>query len=109
MAGEGFTFISVNDDDGEELVVHAGSGKAPVSPAASAAPVPADVQAASAAPASQGKSQPQDEFHRRAAQLAQAEANLENPHTFSRMHIAVIAALVAVVLAVIGLTVLGPH
>jgi hypothetical protein len=56
-----------------------------------------------------GGSLPQDEFHRRAAELAQAEADLQNPHAFSRMHIAVIAALVAIVLAVLGLTVLGPH
>ena len=125
-AGQGkFNLITVHDDE-EELVIHAGSG-AP-STAADAVPDPsidtAPADASSAAPTAGGdesadpstaaETQPearvrsarQEELHRRAEELAQAEAGLEDPHAFSRMRTYVLAALALLIVAFIVYTVL---
>jgi len=105
--GDAFRLITVNDDE-EELVVHAGSGRTAVPVPGEDVPEIADT--ASEATASEKPEAPamtarQEELLRRAAELEQAEAGLENPHAFSRMHIYVIVALVLIVLAVVLYTV----
>jgi hypothetical protein len=101
--GGSFRFITVNDDE-DELVVHAGSGKAPA-PAVSDAPVEGistqavPEQPAEDAPAASPQSARQEQLRRRAEELAQAEEGLEDPHTFSRMRTIVLLALAALVVA----------
>ena len=105
--GDAFRLITVNDDE-EELVVHAGSGRmaAPVrTDAASAAVDDTMPEAAAAEQEAPALSARQEELLRRAAELEQAEAGLKDPHAFSRMRIYVLVALVIIVLVVVFYTV----
>ena len=110
MAGQdggSFRFITVNDDE-EELVVHAGSGKSPtpIASAAEAALETASRDSQSVQQAPQRRNDPQsarqEELRRRAEELAQAEEGLEDPHTFSRMRTIVLLALAALVIAFVA-------
>ncbi|MDO4533660.1 MAG: hypothetical protein Q4C36_08060 [Coriobacteriia bacterium] len=96
--GGSFRFITVNDDE-DELVVHAGSGKAPA-PAVSDSPAESiPEQPVEDAPAADPQSARQEQLRRRAEEIAQAEEGLEDPHTFSRMRTIVLLALAALVIA----------
>ena len=114
--GGSFRLITVNEDE-EELVVHAGSGRReqPVgAPAGQTAEQPAPATApneetAGAAAAPAPESARQEELRRRAEELAQAEAGLEDPHTFSRMRMVVLVALAALVIAFVVYLVGLPH
>ena len=101
--GGSFRFITVNDDE-EELVVHAGSGKAPVPevfavPDASASDQAIPEQPVEDSPEVSPQSARQEQLRRRAEEIAQAEEGLEDPHTFSRMRTIVLLALAALVVA----------
>ena len=108
--GKAFRLIQVHDD-GEELVVRAGSGLggAPAADAAraDAAPQPAAPaeerpQDAEKPAAPDAASKRTEALRRRAEELEQAEAGLVNPHAHAGMHRSVIIALVVLVLVVVA-------
>ena len=121
----GFNLISVHDDAEDELVVHAGAARA-VSPAsageepgeavvsavreAAASKDPSAVpQAAELTPEEAAHAARQEEIRRRREELEQAQAGLADPHTFSRMRIGVILALVALIVVIVVYTVVLPR
>ena len=96
----GFRLITIEEDE-EELVVRAGSGKAPDAADSAAVAAPADPPVEPEpgdSPASMHNPH-QEELRRRAEELAQAQAGLEDPHTFSGMRIAVLVVLALAMIA----------
>lgn len=96
--GNAFRLIEVHDDE-EELVIRAGSG-VQAAPGEHQAP---EVVAAETpdAPETSPLSPHAQELRRRAEELAQAEAGLEDPHAHASMRRYVLIALVVLVLAVV--------
>ena len=117
MAAEGgaFRLITVHEEDEDELVVHAGSGKASAAKAATDEPSAVPQAAVShASDADQGQESTavspeaaarQESLRRRARELAEAEEGLEDPHAFARTRIYVLVALALLVVAIVVYTI----